>query len=54
MLRKLIPSKIIQEGAATEAIATQGEVSMLGEILRITIHIEGINTEGHSIQEREV
>lgn len=54
MLRKLIPGKAIQEEAATEAMATQGEVSMLGEIFRITIHIEGINTEGHSILEGEV
>lgn len=44
MLRKLIPGKVIQEEAATEAMATKGEVCMVGEIFRITIHIEGINT----------
>lgn len=54
MLQKLIPGKVIQEEAATEAMATQVEVSMLGEIIRITIHIEGINTEDHSILEGEV
>lgn len=52
--QKPITDKAIQEEATTETVATQGELSTLGEIIKITIHIEGVNAKENSILEGEI